>query len=72
MFATLIITRAFIFPSPIAQIPYLTIIPQVTLDMSWLQSPHNPTSMSGIIVLLKTPKKYQEFFLTLFVKTTDF
>ena len=36
-----------------------------------------PTSASGIIiipliVLLKTPIKYQEFFPTLFVKTTDF
>ena len=27
---------------------------------------------SGIIVLVKTPTKYQEFFPTLFVKTTDF
>ena len=31
-----------------------------------------PTSVSGIIVLLKTSTKYQEFFPTLFVKTTDF
>ena len=31
-----------------------------------------PTSASGIIVLLKTPLKYREFFPTLFVKTTDF
>ena len=31
-----------------------------------------PTSASGIIVLLKTPLKYREFFSTLFVKTTDF
>ena len=31
-----------------------------------------PTSASGIIVLLKTPTKYREFFPTLFVKTTDF
>ena len=32
-----------------------------------------PTSASEkIIVLLKTPTKYQEFLLTLFVKTTDF
>ena len=30
-----------------------------------------PTSASGIIVLLKTPTKYREFFQTLFVKTTD-
>ena len=30
-----------------------------------------PTSASGIIVLLKTPTKYREFFSTLFVKTTD-
>ena len=31
-----------------------------------------PTSTSGIIILLKTPTKYQEFFPTLFVKTTNF
>ena len=31
-----------------------------------------PTSASKIIVLLKMPTKYQELFLTLFVKTTDF
>ena len=31
-----------------------------------------PTSASGIIVSLKTPTKYREFFPTLFVKTTDF
>ena len=30
------------------------------------------TRLSGIIVLLKTPTKYGEFFPTLFVKTTDF
>ena len=28
--------------------------------------------LSGIIVLLKTPTKYEEFFPTLFVKTFDF
>ena len=32
----------------------------------------NPTSASKITVLLKMPTKYQEFFLTLYVKTTDF
>ena len=31
-----------------------------------------PTSASGIVVLLKTPTKYREFFPTSFVKTTDF
>ena len=31
-----------------------------------------PTSASGIIVLLKTPKKYRKFFPTLVVKLTDF
>ena len=31
-----------------------------------------PTRASGIIVLLKTPTKYREFFPTLFVKTADF
>ena len=32
----------------------------------------NATTASGIIVLLKNPTKYREFFPTLFVKTTDF
>ena len=31
-----------------------------------------PTSTRGIIVLLKTHTKYQEFFPTLFAKATDF
>ena len=31
-----------------------------------------PTSASGVVVLLKTPTKYREFFQNLFVKTTDF
>ena len=31
-----------------------------------------PTSASRVIVLLKTPTKYREFFPTLFVKATDF
>ena len=31
-----------------------------------------PTSAGGILVLLKTPTKYQEFFPTLFVETADF
>ena len=31
-----------------------------------------PRSASVIIVLLKTPTKYREFFPTLLVKTTDF
>ena len=31
-----------------------------------------PTSASGIIVLFKTPTNIEEFFPTLFVKTTDF
>ena len=31
-----------------------------------------PTSAGGIIVLLKMPTKYREFFPTLFVKTIAF
>ena len=31
-----------------------------------------PISMRGIIVLLKTPTKFQEFFPPLFVKTNNF
>ena len=30
-----------------------------------------PTGARGIIVLLKTPTKYREFFPTLFVRTTS-
>ena len=32
----------------------------------------HPKSVSGIIVLLKMPTKYQEIFPTLFIKSTDF
>ena len=32
----------------------------------------SPTSAGGIIVLLKTPTKYREFFPTFLVKTIDF
>ena len=31
-----------------------------------------PTSVSGIIVVLKMPTKYRAFLPTLFLKTTDF
>ena len=31
-----------------------------------------PTSASGVIVLLKKPTKYREFFPTLFVNTTKY
>ena len=31
-----------------------------------------PGSANGVIVLLKTPTKFREFFRALFVKTTDF
>ena len=47
---------------------YLTIIPRAKLAIIISY----PTSASGIIVLLKTPTKYPEFFPTTFVKTTDF
>ena len=40
---------------------------------SWLQSSHTQqVQVEQFIVLLKSPTKYQEFFPTLFVKTTDF
>ena len=32
----------------------------------------HPTSVNEIIVLLKTPTKCRELFLTLFIKITDF
>ena len=60
---------------------YLTIIPQVRIGYEMVDSQRGmlaiiipyPTSVGGIIiVLLKTPTKFHEFFLTLFVKTTNF
>ena len=52
---------------------YLTfIVPRVRFGFELAIIISYPTSASEIIVLLKMPIKYQEFFLTLFVKTTDF
>ena len=51
---------------------YLTIIPQVRVGYELAIIISYPTSASGIIVLLKTPTKYREFFSTLFVKPADF
>ena len=50
---------------------HLIIIPQVCTGYDLAIIISYPTSASGIIVLLKTPTKYREFFQTLFVKTTD-
>ena len=49
-----------------------TIIPLVPVGYELAIIISYPTSVSGIIVLLKMPTKYREFFPTLFVKTTDF
>ena len=54
-----------------SEIHYLTIIPRVHVGDETVDSLY-PTSASGIIVLLKTPTKYREFFPILFVKPTDF
>ena len=52
---------------------YLTIIlPRVRVGYELAIIISYPASASGIIVLLKTPTKYREFFPTLFVKTTYF
>ena len=51
---------------------YLTLIPRVRVGYELAIIISYPTSASGIIVLLKTPTKYRQFFPTLFVKTTDF
>ena len=64
-------------------INYLTIIPREcvgyeivvanearTAELAIIIS--DPTSASGINVLLKTPPKYGEFIPTLYVKTNDF
>ena len=62
----------FIIAWPVKSRLYLTIIPRVRVGYELAIIISYPTSASGIIVLLKTPTKYREFFLTLFVKTTDF
>ena len=62
----------FILAWPVKSRLYLTIIPRVRVGYELAIIILYPTSASGIIVLLKTPTKYREFFLTLFVKTTDF
>ena len=51
---------------------YLAIIPRVHVGYELAIIISYPTSASGIIILLKTPTKYREFFPTLFVNTTDF
>ena len=52
---------------------YLTIIiPRVGVGYELAIIISYPTSVNEIIVLLKMPTKYREFFPTLFVKTTDF
>ena len=51
---------------------YLTIIPRVHVGYELAIIISSPTSAGGIIVLLKTPTKYREFFPTFFVKTSDF
>ena len=57
---------------PLALVGYEMIIANSALRTSLAITSSYRTSASGIIVLLKTPTKYREFFLTLFVKTTDF
>ena len=51
---------------------YLTIIPRVCVRYELAIIVLYPIRVSGIIVLLKTPTKYREFFPSFFVKTTDF
>ena len=46
-----------------------------SMSAHWIRDGWKPTrrvTRSGIIVLLKTPTKYWEFFPTILVKTTDF
>ena len=45
-------------------------VDSLAIIMSYCPTASN--KRNGIIVLLKTPTKYQEFSPTLFVKTTDF
>ena len=51
---------------------FLIIFPRVRVGYELPIIISYPISAKGIIVLLKTPTKYRKFFLTLFVKTTDF
>ena len=53
---------------PIESVVYGLIIPRVRVGYELAIV----ISASGIVVLLKTPTKYREFFPTLFVKTIDF
>ena len=48
------------------------LLPRVSVGYELAIVMSYPASASGIIVLLKTPSKYREFFPTLFVKTTYF
>ena len=50
---------------------YLTITPRARVGYELAIIISYSTSLSGLIVLLKTPTKYREVFPTLFVKTTD-
>ena len=50
----------------------INIIPRVRVGYELAVIISYPTNASGIIVLLKTPTEYREFFTTLFVKSTDF
>lgn len=50
----------------------LTIIPWVHVGYELALVISYPASASGIIDLSKMTTKYREFFLTLFVKTTNF
>ena len=49
-----------------------TIVPLALVGYELAIIISSPASAGGIIVLLKTPTKYREFFPTFFVKTTDF
>ena len=50
---------------------YLTITPRARVGYELAIIISYPTSLSGIIALLKTSTKYRGFIPTLFVKTTD-
>ena len=54
------------------RVGYEVVVANVARSAELAKSISYPTSKSGIIVLLKTPKKHREFSPTFFVKTTDF
>ena len=76
--ATALLVAFFGFTVTKEKRKFITIIPPVGIGYEMVRHAVSSCLYSTriqqvrIIVLLETPTKYREFFLTLFVKTTDF